>query len=178
MVINGLKSKINTPWFSSGSDASRRFDFFSHFCFQLKWIKWKLFINPINIPHFSGGFNVIPKGHDILTFLYLQVWSEKAPKKGYQRLTLMFQKIAIRHPHYWEGHSMQRNYVLEIICKEILTKYWNLGYCVQTALNISFALSCSWHLCLFWLQSQLLILSDKPDVYISHRVQGHSLLTH
>ena len=49
------------------------------------------------------------------TFLYghwmidvLQVWSEKAPKKGYQRLMSMFQKTSICHPPYWLERQRHR----------------------------------------------------------------------
>ena len=62
-----------------------RFDVFSLFCFQLKWIKLKTFIMPINIPLSSAGFNVTPKGYDIVTVFLLQVWLEKAQIKGSQR---------------------------------------------------------------------------------------------
>ena len=89
------------------------FDVFSNSCFQLKRIKWKSFIITINIPQFSAGFNVTHRGHDIVTFLFLQVWSEKTPKKGYQHLTLIFHETSIPHPPYWPSTVLLYSVLLQ-----------------------------------------------------------------
>ena len=63
----------------------------------------------------------------------------------------------------------QKLYIREYTSGNI-HKIWNQGYCLQTALNTSFALLSrlairrQFWVC-FWLQSQLLNLTHKPDVY-------------
>ena len=65
-----------------------RFDVFSLFCFQLKWIKWKTFIIPINISHFSAESKRTWYHCIFITTSVI----EKGPKKGVSALNVIFPK--------------------------------------------------------------------------------------
>ena len=65
-----------------------RFDVFSLFCFQLKWIKWKTFIIPINISHFSAESKRTWYRCIFITTSVI----EKGPKKGVSALNVIFPK--------------------------------------------------------------------------------------